>query len=681
MRTSVCFLVLLYLPICLYAQREEADPYQEAIKAGAKYLKEIHAPGGGYRGGSHGVGTACLGGLALLEAGESIDSPELVNISNFVRNQALSTTGTYEVALTIMFLDRMGTPADVPLLQFMGIRLLSGQNRDGSWSYNCGLTLNPNEERRLRGVLVREARLVAAPVAPPKVTSPMPEKPKPVPRDDLPKDPSDPIKPKENPVRPKVEPKKADPPKTETPKESFPKLHEEAARYARILTENNNNGLFGLGGDHSNTQFATVALWCARRNGVPVDNAIALLDRYYRACQNNNGSWGYTARGGESPAMTCAGLIALGLGYGLKEAAMRNRPDAGKKGAPDLGIDKDKALEAGLKYLGTAINRDAQQDDRVIKGKKRFRLNDSNENLYLLWSIERVGVLLGLNTIGNIDWYAWGADALVASQRRDGSWTSTFHGGAEPDVSTPLAVLFLSRANLAGDLSRSLRGQVKDPGTATLVGGGDISKLLPSGGKTDPTNSSTKNDPVKTDPRTDPKTDPKADPSRPNPVSPVTRPDEDYLKKVDRLVLAVKAGRGDDMGELLNRYAETKGAEYTEALARLAAQFTGASQTQAREALARRLTRMTVGTLFEMLRDSDPEIRRAAALACGSKSDKILVPELIRLLGDSDPQIVQNARQSLKVLTKVDFGPEPTANSTERTKALLAWRQWWDKNK
>ncbi len=671
MRNLLCFLALFAFPACVFSQ-DDADPYQDAVKAGAKYLKGAHAPNAFYRGGSHGVGTACLGGLALLEAGGKPEDAEITFIANYIRNQALSTNGTYEVALTVMFLDRLGLQSDIPLLQFMGIRLLSGQCRDGSWSYSCNITLNANEERRLRGLLVREAKLVAGPPVAPKVDAPpVPDKPKPIPRDDLPKDPTmEPVKPKETPIKPKDDPKKTETPKADPPKDSIPKLHEEAVRYARLITEKN-NGLLGMGGDHSNTQFATVALWCARRNGVPVDNAILLLDKHYRGCQNEDGSWGYTARGGGSPAMTCAGLIALAMSYGLKEAALKSKPD-GAKGEINLGIEKDKAIEAGLKYLGTNINKGAQLNDRMVRGKKRFQPNDTNENLYLLWSIERVGVLLGLNTIGNIDWYAWGADALIATQQRDGSWTSSFHGGNAGDVSTPLAVLFLSRANLTGDLSRALKGQVKDPGTATLVGGGDISKLIPGGGKTDP----------KVPPKTDPtKPDPKTDPTKPDPIKPVVRPDDDFTKKVDRLVLTVTSAKGDEVAELLTRYADTKGAEYTEALARLAAQLTGTNQSAARDSLARRLTRMTVGTLLEMLRDSDGEVRRAAALACGSKNDKACVPELIRLLGDPDVKIVQNARNSLKIITKVDHGPEENANATERTKALLAWRQWWEKNK
>jgi len=45
------------------------------------------------------------------------------------------------------------------------------------------------------------------------------------------------------------------------------------------------------------------------------------------------------------------------------------------------------------------------------------------ENLYFLWSVERVAVLYDLKTIGGKDWYGWGAQILLANQRGAGNWT------------------------------------------------------------------------------------------------------------------------------------------------------------------------------------------------------------------------------------------------------------------
>jgi hypothetical protein len=48
-------------------------------------------------------------------------------------------------------------------------------------------------------------------------------------------------------------------------------------------------------GDHSNTQFATLALWIARRHGVSLEvrEALRRVEQYFRAVQAEDGCWGY----------------------------------------------------------------------------------------------------------------------------------------------------------------------------------------------------------------------------------------------------------------------------------------------------------------------------------------------------------------------------------------------------
>ncbi len=75
------------------------------------------------------------------------------------------------------------------------------------------------------------------------------------------------------------------------------------------------------------------------------------------------------------------------------------------------------------------------------------------KNYYFLWSLERVGVAYGLKTIGDKDWYAFGAEVLVANQQNDGSWHGDF---AICGADTCFALLFLKRANLTRDLTSSL---------------------------------------------------------------------------------------------------------------------------------------------------------------------------------------------------------------------------------
>src|SRR6185437_12670228 len=77
-------------------------------------------------------------------------------------------------------------------------------------------------------------------------------------------------------------------------------------------------------------------------------------------------------------------------------------------------------------------------------------------NLYLLWSVERVGVLCQLNTIGKKDWYRWGVKHLLSAQRADGSWFGQGYPHSTPTVDTCFALLFLRRVDLLPGLAKEL---------------------------------------------------------------------------------------------------------------------------------------------------------------------------------------------------------------------------------
>src|SRR6202042_425730 len=85
--------------------------------------------------------------------------------------------------------------------------------------------------------------------------------------------------------------------------------------------------------DNSNTQFAVIAVWLARKHGGPVDNALDSIDQRFMATQSSRtGGWPYNgplpgaAVGdgpGGSPAMFCAGFIGLSTGLARREARRR----------------------------------------------------------------------------------------------------------------------------------------------------------------------------------------------------------------------------------------------------------------------------------------------------------------------------------------------------------------------
>ncbi|HEY7153537.1 MAG TPA: HEAT repeat domain-containing protein [Gemmataceae bacterium] len=139
----------------------------------------------------------------------------------------------------------------------------------------------------------------------------------------------------------------------------------------------------------------------------------------------------------------------------------------------------------------------------------------------------------------------------------------------------------------------------------------------------------------------------------------------------------VKA-KGDEQMSVLARLRDAKGIDNTDALALAIPKLSmGAAQREARDALARRLTRMTAATLRDKLQEDAVEVRRAAALACGRKKATEHIPDLLQLLDDPEVAVIQAARTALKELTGEDFGPDVEAGRRGRASAAAAWRKWW----
>jgi hypothetical protein len=571
----------------------------QAIDRGVAYLKGLQRPDGTWPRDE--VGATALAGLALLECRVPADDPAVRKAADVVRAAAVSLTHTYSISLSLLFLDRLGDPDDVPLIESLGVRLLAGQNSVGGWDYSCP-AIPEAERQRLTSLLARRAASAArqAPAEPVRTGRTERELPGEI-------------------------------------REQLRLLDQQAARQA---TEKPGRD------DNSNTHFATLALWVARRHGLPIERAVTLLYRRFRVSQNpENGGWGYSfsapdAKGKvhekSTAPMTCAGLIGLAVAHGVA----RDVAAAAADSRPPREPTKDPAIRAGLFALGTAIGHPV--GDR--KNRQVPVLPPGGKDYYFLWAVERVATAYGLETIGKKDWYAWGAEVLVANQQADGSWPGEYAAGG---VDTCFALLFLRRANLARDLTATLRGRVPDPGAVELRAGGVGGDALPTPLR--------KALPVK---------DP--EPQRARGTTPVAR-------LSDGLVTAAP----ERQAELLAFYQQEKGAIYTEALAAAIPRLTGPVRTKARDALADRLARMSSRTLGDRLRDDNPEVRRAAALACCMKDDRGHVPRLIELLEDPEPAVPRAAYAALKGLSGQDFGPGVQAGPAELARAVAAWRAWW----
>jgi hypothetical protein len=218
--------------------------------------------------------------------------------------------------------------------------------------------------------------------------------------------------------------------------------------------KNKSNNLILTTTDNSNTQFAILALWTAQRYDVPMRRTLNLIIRRFLTSQNADGSWGYHYRfgGGEAerPAMTCVGLIGLAVGHGLAQPAPAGQPV------------QDPRILNGLIALTKNIGKPVEQPAKLPM-----------QNLYFLWSVERVAVLYNLPVIGDKDWYRWGAQVLVANQETHGNWANGQYHGNSPTLDTCLALLFLKRANLVKDLTAKL------PFKAADLNNGIMEKLAP----------------------------------------------------------------------------------------------------------------------------------------------------------------------------------------------------------
>jgi hypothetical protein len=399
----------------------------DAIDLGARYLKLTQNEWGTWTRDkdNHPVAYAALPALTLLECGLEPDDLQMKRAALFVRLNYGKLDRTYDLALTLLFLDRLGDKKDRKIIQTLALRLIAGQSPTGGWSYKCPI-LTAAEHRNLLSVLQKLN---------PKPASPRGQKdPTKSPPADTDKKDADKLKP--------VEPKKPGPSaKVVIPGalKLLPVLRDPDTLLLKDPEDKLEQPIFGTT-DNSNSQFAFLALWAARRHGVPIDRSLKLIVRRYTSSQNTDGSWNYRYKFGGTPkrtdsaSMTAAGLLGLAIGNGLvSEGREKTKPL------------KDPKVVKGFVSLTNDI------------GLPTGRMKDvSMGNLYFLWSVERVGMLYDLPTIGKKDWYRWGAEILVANQKTEGNWTGGGYPGSNATVDTCLALLFLKKANFAEDLTAKL---------------------------------------------------------------------------------------------------------------------------------------------------------------------------------------------------------------------------------
>jgi hypothetical protein len=375
-----CVLASLWLagvcPLVLAQDAPSPQKINDAIDKGVAYLKRYAGDAETKQPGSW-----ALRGWALLESGVAAGDADVKKLAAYVRQQVPEMDNVYDLSLSIIFLDKLADAGDEPLIESMAVRLLAGQGTRGGWDYGVdkphaaerarlAKLVQDSEQLRSQGLVIRA--------------------------------------------------------RSRTPQE----IAQDVSRQLKTIRVSTVDHL----GNNSTTQFAMMAIWVARRHGLPAANCLALVEKRFQLSQVKSGTWGYFYPTREPPdddnmhtypAMTCAGLLGLALGEGVK--------------AKPRDLTKDPQVQRGLAILAQAM----------VEPPPGKRPNF----IYFLFSMERTAVVYNLKKIGDHDWYAWGAQKLVETQQKDGWWSAGFSRDA---ADTCFALLFLKRANVAKDLTEIL---------------------------------------------------------------------------------------------------------------------------------------------------------------------------------------------------------------------------------
>ena len=214
------FGILVQAPQCLSGQDAQLDPrlakkINEAIDKGVVFLKK---DADNVELGNKRPATWALRAWALLETGTPNNDGIVKKSAGYIRQELPEMNRVYDLALSLIFLDKLGDPADVPLIESLGVRLLAGQGNRGGWTYFVDMP-NQGERTRLTQMVAEMEKLRSQGLA---------------------------IK-----IRPR------------TPQETTQDILRQLGAIQNVT-----GSVFG--GDNSNTQFAMIAVWVARRHGVPV---------------------------------------------------------------------------------------------------------------------------------------------------------------------------------------------------------------------------------------------------------------------------------------------------------------------------------------------------------------------------------------------------------------------------
>jgi hypothetical protein len=354
------------------------------------------------------LGATALAGLTLLACGVPAEDPAVKKVIARVRNEGPREASTYVLSLLILFLDQLGDSRDRDLIQSLAVRLIAGQTIRGGWPYACPQVSSADQKKLLKllddKVALNRAESVES-----------------------------------NRLRDRyrgvavLSYKVGDPVSTTMP-------------ISQVFDFNPGYD------DNSTTQFAILALWAAQKTGVPVDKSLAMADMRFRALQNGDGSWGYNKMHANlwCDSMTCAALMGLAAGRGVAKLETDGQDPKAR------ALSNDPQVKRGLAFLGRAVGKPGiKRSAPPTAAGRNNRLfgSTAEEDIFFLWSMERMSVIYSLEKIDGKEWYPWAAKLLVDAQRTDGSWIELY--GSAPN--TCFALLVLKRVNVVKDLTSRLQ--------------------------------------------------------------------------------------------------------------------------------------------------------------------------------------------------------------------------------
>lgn len=401
-----------------------------STRRGVQFLRQAIKSNGTWKEDTdiHSTGYAALPGLAMLECGVSAKEPVLQQAAVFVRAQAPRLKETYDIGTAILFLDRLGDPSDKKLIRNLAVRLMAGQTVGGGWTYECPILTDDEQLKLLAFLNSHKPEIKLLIPLQGMILDPNPMKKDPA-RGDEPSKPGKKTKPKE------VEKAAQDvlPPRLR----KLPIVAQQIKKLGYLESSAD---------DNSNTHFALLGLWAARRHGASVELSLGLAAERFHKTQAKDGGWGYVVRSPPKNTMTCVGLMGLAMGHG--SAAELFAEAAAKNKTPVKSLARDPAIHEALKALG-----------QYLDGEQELRGLETRIDLYYLWSLERVGMLYRQKEFGKKDWFVYGAQLILERQQNDGRWQVHY----DSPIDTAFALLFLNRSDLIGDLTNSLHAYLDIP--------------------------------------------------------------------------------------------------------------------------------------------------------------------------------------------------------------------------